>query len=295
MKKDRKGIILAGGTGSRLYPITRAISKQLMPIYDKPMIYYPLTTLMLAGIRDFLIIVNPKDLNNFNDLLGNGEKLGISIKYEIQHSPDGLAQALIIGEEFLDSSPCALILGDNLLHGEKLVSHLENPSKFNKGATIFACQISNPERYGVVEFDNNKKVKRIEEKPKNPKSNFVVTGLYFYDNTAVEKAKLLKPSKRGELEISDLNNLYLNEGSLTVEFMNRGLAWFDTGSFNSLHEASSYIKTLENRQGLKVGCPEEVSWRNGWIDTEQLKLLAEKNIKSGYGNYLLNIIPNENS
>ena len=290
MKKDRKGIILAGGTGARLYPITRAISKQLMPIYDKPMIYYPLTTLMIAGIRDFLIIVNPKDLNNFNELLGNGEQLGISIKYEIQHSPDGLAQALIIGEEFLNSSPCALILGDNLFHGEKLVSHLENSLKFNKGATIFACQISNPERYGVVEFDENKNVKGIEEKPKNPKSNFVVTGLYFYDNTAVEKAKLIKPSNRGELEITDLNNLYLNEGSLTVECMNRGLAWFDTGSFNSLHEASSYIKTLENRQGLKVGCPEEVSWRNGWIDTEKLKFLAEKNIKSGYGDYLLNII-----
>lgn len=288
-KSARKGIILAGGTGSRLFPITKATCKQLLPIYDKPMIYYSLSTLMLSGIKDILIITTKEDKNKFASLLGDGSNLGISINYEYQNEPKGIVQAFTIGEDFIDNSPTALILGDNLFYGQGFSKILKNTSKSDK-STIFAYQVADPERYGVVSFSNDKKVIGIEEKPKIPKSNFAITGLYFYDSSAVDKAKKIKPSNRGELEISDLNLLYLEEQSLNVELLSRGMAWLDTGTIDSLHEASSFIKTLENRQGIKIGCPEEIAWREGWISDDKLIRLSKSVIKSGYGNYLLSLL-----
>ena len=292
MKRDRKGIILAGGTGSRLYPITKAVSKQLMPVYDKPMIYYPLTTLMLSGIREILIITTPKDQEAFKNLLGDGSNLGLDINYASQPRPDGIAQAFLLGKKFLNNSPSALILGDNLFHGHDLGKKLQqSQNKTNKnGASIIAYPTNNPERYAVVEFDQSKKVINIEEKPLNPKSRFAITGLYFYDNTVVDRVKELRPSSRGELEITDLNNLYLKENQLWVEKMGRGMVWLDTGTFDSLHEACGYIRTLEHRQGIKIGCPEEVAWRMGFIDDNQLEKIASSLIKSKYGAYLMQIL-----
>ena len=286
----RKGIILAGGNGSRLYPITKVISKQLIPVYDKPMIYYPLSTLMLAGIKDILIITTPQDNEKFRELLGNGSQFGISIKYKIQLKPEGIAQAFLMAEDFIENSSVTLILGDNLFHGDFLVNKLQKSYLLNEGASIFAYSVSDPERYGVVEFNSKGIAYNIEEKPKNPKSKFAITGLYFYDNTVVEKAKKIKPSKRGELEITDLNKMYMKEGKLIVEKMNRGMTWLDTGTIDSLHEASSYIRSLEKRQGLKIGCPEEVAWRVGFIDDEQLYSLSIDLTKSGYGKYLQTIL-----
>ena len=286
----RKGIILAGGSGSRLYPITKATSKQLIPVYDKPMIYYPLSTLMLAGIRDILIITTPQDNENFKELLGDGSQFGITIEYKMQSKPEGIAQAFLIAEDFIENSNVTLILGDNLFHGDFLVNRLQKSYELNEGASIFAYSVVDPERYGVVEFDSKGIAYNIEEKPKHPKSKFAITGLYFYDNTVVEKAKKIKPSKRGELEITDLNKMYMNEGKLIVEKMNRGMTWLDTGTTDSLHEASSYIRSLEKRQGLKIGCPEEVAWRVGFIDDAQLYSLSIDLTKSGYGEYLQNII-----
>ena len=286
----RKGIILAGGSGSRLYPITKATSKQLIPVYDKPMIYYPLSTLMLAGIKDILIITTPHDNENFRGLLGNGSQFGITIKYKIQSKPDGIAQAFLIAEDFIENSSVTLILGDNLFHGDFLANRLQKLYLINEGASIFAYSVSDPERYGVVEFDSKGIAYNIEEKPKNPKSKFAITGLYFYDNTVVEKAKKIKPSFRGELEITDLNKIYMKEGKLIVEKMSRGMTWLDTGTTDSLHEASSYIRLLEKRQGLKIGCPEEVAWRVGFIDDEQLYSLSIDLTKSGYGKYLQTIL-----
>ena len=286
----RKGIILAGGNGSRLYPITKATSKQLIPVYDKPMIYYPLSTLMLAGIREILIITTPNDRDTFEKLLGNGSQFGINIKYKIQTKPEGIAQAFLIAEEFIKNSSVTLILGDNLFHGDFLVNQLQKNYLSNEGASIFAYSVSDPQRYGVVEFDSKGKAYNIEEKPLNPKSKFAITGLYFYDNSVVEKAKKIKPSDRGELEITDLNKMYMKEGKLNVEKMNRGMTWLDTGTTDSLHEASSYIRTLERRQGLKIGCPEEVAWRMNFIDDDQLYSLSIDLKKSGYGEYLQNIL-----
>jgi len=287
---DRKGIILAGGTGSRLSPTTLAVSKQLMPVYNKPMIFYPLSTLMLSGIKDFLIITNPEDLNAFKKLLGNGENFGIQIDYEVQPSPDGLAQAFLIGESFIKNSPVALILGDNLFNGSNLERTLRRSNLNKDQNTIFAIPVNDPERYGVVQFDKNKKVLNIIEKPTIPKSRYAVTGLYFYDNTVVEKAKRIEPSQRGELEITTLNQIYLDEKKLKVEILGRGTAWLDTGTFDSLHQAGSYIRILEKRQGVKIGCPYEVSWRNGWIDNQKFKKLSEPLLKSGYGNYFLSLL-----
>ena len=287
---ERRGIILAGGTGSRLAPLTAAVSKQLMPVYDKPMIYYPLSTLMLAGIREVLIITTPADHSAFERLLGDGSAWGMSIVYAIQPSPDGLAQAFLIGADFLGDRPAALVLGDNLFHGHDLVPQLQASNGPSSGATVFAYPVRDPERYGVVEFDGQGRVISLEEKPVRPKSRYAVTGLYFYDNSVVERARQVRPSSRGELEITDLNQLYLEEGLLKVELMGRGMAWLDTGTPDSLHEAASYIRTLEHRQGLKVGCPEEVAWRLGWIDDGQLDQLAQPLKKSGYGSYLLQLI-----
>ena len=286
----RKGIILAGGTGSRLFPITKGVCKQLMPVYDKPMIYYPLSTLLSAGIKDILIITTPHDKENFKRLLEDGNKLGINISYKVQDSPDGIAQAFIIAEDFIKDSPVTLILGDNLFYGESLNKHFKKASSNEKGASIFAYPVKNPEKYGVVEFDKKMRVTRIDEKPVIPKSRYAITGIYFFDNSVVQKASKVKPSKRGELEITDLNLMYLEEGNLNVEILGRGIAWLDTGDFNSLHEASSYIKTIENRQGLKVGCPEEIAWRMGWINDSQLELLSEPLLKSGYGEYLKELL-----
>ena len=286
----RKGIILAGGTGSRLYPITKVTSKQLIPVYDKPMIYYPLSTLMLAGIKDILIITTPHDKKSFRKLLGNGSQFGINIRYEIQKKPEGIAQAFLIAEDFIDNSRVTLILGDNLFHGDFFVNRLQRNYLSSEGASIFAYSVVDPERYGVVEFDSQGIAYSIEEKPKKPKSKFAITGLYFYDNTVVEKAKKIKPSYRGELEITDLNKMYMKEGKLIVEKMNRGMTWLDTGTTDSLHEASSYIRSLEKRQGLKIGCPEEVAWRMGFIDDEQLYSLSYDLSKSGYGDYLMTIL-----
>ena len=287
----RKGIILAGGTGSRLFPITKSTCKQLLPVYDKPMIYYSLSTLMLAGIKEILIITTKEDQSKFESLLGNGSDFGISIIYKYQIEPKGIVQAFTIGEDFIDNSPTALILGDNLFYGQGFSKVLRNTNKTNK-STIFAYQVSDPERYGVVSFSKDKKVIDIEEKPKFPKSNFAITGLYFYDSTVVDKAKKIKPSGRDELEISDLNLLYLEEESLNVELLSRGMAWLDTGTIDSLHEASSFIKTLENRQGIKIGCPEEIAWREGWISNDKLVKLSKPFLKSGYGNYLLSLLSN---
>ncbi len=285
----RKGIILAGGTGSRLFPITNGVCKQLLPVYDKPMIYYPLSTLMLAGVRNILIITTPEDLENFKKLLGDGNNLGINLHYEIQDKPQGLAQAFLIGENFLDGSPSIMILGDNLFYGKGFVNQLKTAS-LRKNSTIFAYPVSDPERYGIVDFDKDGKVKSIEEKPLEPKSKYAITGLYFYDESVVEKAKLVTPSDRGELEISDLNKFYLEEGTLNVELFNRGMAWLDTGTIDSLLDASSFIKTIESRQGLKISCPEEIAWRNGWISDEQLIALSQALKKSGYGRYLINLL-----
>ena len=290
----RKGIILAGGTGSRLYPVTKALSKQLMPVYDKPMIYYPLCTLMLAGIREFLIITTPKDKDSFKNLLGDGSKWGIDISYKVQKNPDGIASALILGEEFLNNSPSALILGDNLFHGENLGKNLENASREIDHSTVFAYKVSDPERYGVVEFNESGEIRSIEEKPANPKTKYAITGLYFYDKDAPNKCKTLKPSKRGELEITDLNQLYLQEKKLKVSIIGRGMTWLDTGTFDSLHQASSFIRTLEKRQGQKVCSPEEISWRLNLISNSELEILAKSQEKSGYGKYLLDLL-NEKS
>ncbi|KZR61095.1 Glucose-1-phosphate thymidylyltransferase [Prochlorococcus sp. MIT 1306] len=291
----RKGIILAGGSGTRLHPITQAVSKQLLPVYDKPMVYYPLTTLMLAGIREVLIITTPNDQAAFQRLFGDGSALGMEIRYAVQSSPDGLAQAFVIGADFLAEAPAALVLGDNLFHGHDLVPQLLASNAFGAGATVFAYPVRDPERYGVVEFAADGRVLSIEEKPAKPRSRYAVTGLYFYDSTVVERARRVEPSLRGELEITDLNRQYLSEGSLRVQLMGRGMAWLDTGTCDSLHEAGAYIRTLEHRQGLKVGCPEEVAWRLGWITAEQLADLAAPLCKSGYGDYLLQVLENPQS
>lgn len=286
----RKGIILAGGSGTRLHPATLAISKQLLPVYDKPMVYYPLSTLMLAGIRDILLISTPQDTPRFEQLLGDGSQWGLNLQYAVQKSPDGLAQAFIIGEEFIGNDLSALVLGDNIYYGHDFDQLLSSATKRIDGASVFAYHVHDPERYGVAEFDKHGKVLSLEEKPSVPKSNYAVTGLYFYDNQVVELAKNLKPSPRGELEITDLNRLYLLEGSLHVEIMGRGYAWLDTGTHESLLDASQFIATLENRQGLKVSCPEEIAYRKKWIDEEQLRRLAQPLTKNGYGRYLLQIL-----
>ena len=288
--QKRKGIILAGGSGTRLYPVTQSISKQLLPVYDKPMIYYPLSTLMLAGIQDILIISTPDDTPRFESLLGDGTQWGLNISYKVQPSPDGLAQAFILGDTFIGNDLSALVLGDNIFYGHDFNELLSNAMQRESGATVFAYHVHDPERYGVAEFDKTNKVLSLEEKPQHPKSNYAVTGLYFYDKDVVAMAKSLKPSARGELEITDLNRLYLDKQKLNVEIMGRGYAWLDTGTHDSLLEASQFIATLENRQGLKVSCPEEISYRRGWINESQLEKLAAPLSKNGYGQYLQRVL-----
>ncbi|EYS96929.1 glucose-1-phosphate thymidylyltransferase [Cupriavidus sp. SK-4] len=286
----RKGIILAGGSGTRLYPITRSVSKQLMPVYDKPMIYYPLSTLMLAGIRDILVISTPEDITRFSDMLGDGSNWGINLQYAVQPSPDGLAQAFIIGREFIGNDPSTLILGDNIFHGHDLVAQLARTATVDDGATVFAYHVHDPERYGVVEFNDRFRAISLEEKPARPRSNYAVTGLYFYDKQVCDIASAVRPSPRGELEITDVNKRYLEMGKLNVEIMGRGYAWLDTGTHDSLLEAATFIATLQNRQGLMVACPEEIAYRNKWICAEQVAALARPLSKSGYGKYLMQVI-----
>ena len=284
-----KGIILAGGTGSRLHPITQGISKQLTPVYDKPMIYYPLSTLMLAGIRDILIITTPADQEQFQRLLGDGSRFGINLEYKVQPSPDGLAQAFILGADFIGNDPVALVLGDNIFYGPGLGTQLATYEQ-KDGATVFAYRVADPRAYGVVEFDENFNALSIEEKPENPKSDYAIPGLYFYDSKVLEYARQIKPSPRGELEITDLNRVYLEQGKLKVEVLPRGTAWLDTGTFDSLADATNFIRTVQSRQGLSVGCPEEIAWRHGWLSDEQLRDIATPLVKSGYGSYLLGLL-----
>lgn len=294
-KSSRKGIILAGGSGTRLYPLTRGVSKQLMPVFDKPMIYYPLSTLMLAGIRDILIITTPEDAVQFQRVLGDGSAFGIALSYAVQPKPDGLAQAFHIGAEFVGGAPSALVLGDNIFYGHGLPQLLQNANRRETGASVFAYRVNNPEAYGVVAFDEAGHARSIEEKPAQPQSNYAVTGLYFYDETVVDRARDLRPSQRGELEITDLNRLYMNEGALSVEIMGRGYAWLDTGTHGSLLDAATYVRITEERQGLKICCPEEIAWRQGFISDAELEAIAEPLRKSGYGEYLLQLLTQKGS